>query len=131
MAFFDELKEKAMDLAQTGMAKSKQLAEIAKLNMAIVSEEETVRKLYIEIGKLYYAERGMAPDPAYAALCEKITAAKTTVEESRVRIAELKTENGPQNGEESPLADDVPPEETVFSDLGEPPVPPEIPTDGE
>lgn len=124
MAFFDELKEKAMDLAQTGVAKSKQLAEIAKLNMAIVSEEETVRKLYIEIGKLYYAERGMAPDPAYAALCEKITAAKTTVEESRVRIAELKTENGPQNGEESPLADDVPPEETVFSDLGEPPVPP-------
>ena len=34
MAFFDELKDKAMDLGRAGVAKSRQLAEIAKLNLA-------------------------------------------------------------------------------------------------
>lgn len=89
---FDSLKDKAIDLAQTGVSKSKQLGEIAKLNLANVGEEDTIKKAYIEIGKLYYAERGMAPEAAYAALCEKITAAKINIEENKNRIEELKSE---------------------------------------
>ena len=75
------------------MSKSKQLGEIAKLNLANVGEEDTIRKAYMEIGKLYYAERGMAPEPAYAALCEKITAAKVAIEENKNRVEELKAED--------------------------------------
>ena len=86
------MNDKAKDLAQTGVSKSKQLGEIAKLNLANVSEEDTIKKAYIEIGKLYYAERGMAPEAAYAALCEKITAAKVNIEENKNRIEELKAE---------------------------------------
>ena len=52
MAFFDAFKDKAIDLAQTGVAKSKQLAEIAKLNLANASEEDEIKKAYIEMGKL-------------------------------------------------------------------------------
>lgn len=134
MAFFDfeSIKDKAIDLAQTGVSKSKQLGEIAKLNLANVGEEDAIKKAYIEIGKLYYAERGMAPEAAYAALCEKITAAKVNIEENRNRIEELKTEGGiadadvipvpeaPVVEEASteepkapvePLAEDVPPQE--------------------
>ncbi len=96
MAFFDfdSIKDKAKDLAQTGVSKSKQIGEIAKLNLANVGEEDTIKKAYIEIGKLYYAERGMAPEAAYAALCEKITAAKVNIEENKNRIEELKSESG-------------------------------------
>lgn len=96
MAFFDfdSIKDKAKDLAQTGVSKSKQIGEIAKLNLANVGEEDTIKKAYIEIGKLYYAERGMAPEAAYAALCEKITAAKVNIEENKNRIEELKSEGG-------------------------------------
>lgn len=128
---FDSIKDKAKDLAQTGVSKSKQLGEIAKLNLANVGEEDAIKKAYIEIGKLYYAERGMAPEAAYAALCEKITAAKVNIEENRNRIEELKSEGGiveadviPVPAEESmapevieptapvePLAEDVPPQE--------------------
>ena len=95
MAIFDfeALKDKAKDLAQTGVSKSKQLGEIAQLNLANVGEEDTIRKAYMEIGKLYYAERGMAPEPAYAALCEKITAAKVAIEENKNRVEELKAED--------------------------------------
>lgn len=92
MEFFDTVKDRAVDLAQTGVAKSKQLAEIAKLKLANMGEEDSVKKAYIEIGKLYYAERGMTPDAAYAALCEKITAAKVNIEENKVRIEELRKE---------------------------------------
>ena len=95
MALFDNLdsiKDRAIDLAQTGVAKSKQLAEIAKLKTANLGEEDAIRKAYTEIGKLYYAERGMAPEAAYEALCQKITAAKVNIEENKSRIEEIKTE---------------------------------------
>ena len=90
MAFFDELKERAVDLGRAGVAKSKQLAEIGKLNLSSAGEEDAIKKAYIEIGKLYYAERGMAPETAYVALCEKITAAKQRLEENKAKIAEIK-----------------------------------------
>ena len=90
MGFFDALKSKATDLAQTGVAQSKRLAEIAKLKTANLTEEDNIKKAYIELGKLYYAEKGAAPEGAYAAACEKITAAKAAIEANNDRIAELK-----------------------------------------
>ena len=90
MASFDELRAKALDLAQAGAAKAKELTDIAKLNIANSSEEDTIRKAYIDLGKLYYAERGMAPEGAYVALCEKITAAKQRIEENKAKIAEMR-----------------------------------------
>ena len=61
MAFsFDDLREKVTDLAQSGVAKSKQLAEIAKLKTSNMGEEDTIKKAYLELGRLYYAERGAA-----------------------------------------------------------------------
>jgi len=111
MDFLNDLKEKAVDLAQAGVAKSKQLAEIGRLNMSNASEEAAIRKAYAEIGKLYYAERGMAPEVAYQALCEKITASKVTIEENKSRIAELKEESGAADSEIPTVETDIPPEE--------------------
>ena len=118
---FDSLKDKAKDLAQTGVSKSKQLGEIAKLNLANVAEEDAIKKAYIEIGKLYYAERGMAPEPAYAALCEKITAAKVNIEENKNKLEEMKASGNVTEAEveavvedlaqdPAPSEEDVPPE---------------------
>lgn len=104
MAFFDKLdnlKEKAVDLAQSGAAKSKELAEIGKLKLNNAAEEDTIKKAYIEIGKLYYAERGMTPDVAYAAQCEKITASKAAIEANNARIEALKADDDDQRIEET------------------------------
>jgi NADH dehydrogenase/NADH:ubiquinone oxidoreductase subunit G len=90
MAFFDSLKETVTDLAQAGVAKSKQVAEITKLKAANMSEEDAIKKAYIELGKLYYAERGDAPEAAYISSCEKITTAKANIEANNAKIAELK-----------------------------------------
>ena len=94
MGFFDNLKEKATDLAQAGVAQSKRVAEIAKLKAANLGEEDNIKKAYVEIGKLYYAEKGLSPEGAYAAACEKITAAKAAIEANNDRIAELKVDSG-------------------------------------
>ena len=100
MGFFDSLKanasvlkDKATDLAQTGAAESKRLAEIAKLKSANLSEENAIKKAYVEIGKLYYEQMAAAPGEDFAAACEKITAAKAAIEANNDRIAELKVKD--------------------------------------
>lgn len=92
MAFFDfnSLKEKATDLAQSGVNKSKQMAEVTKLKMSNMSEEDNIKKAYQEIGKLYFAEHGTTAEGAYAAACEKISVAKATIDANNERIASMK-----------------------------------------
>ncbi len=102
MGFFDTFKERATDLAQAGVAQSKRLAEIAKLKAANMSEEDAIKKAYIEIGKLYYAEKGTAPEGAFVAACEKVTAAKAAIEANNDRLAELK-----EAGDDEPAAEAV------------------------
>lgn len=99
---FNDLKERAKDLAQTGMAKAleltdtgvnkaKQLAEISKLKVLNLSEQDSIRRAYMELGRLYYAERGSAPEAAYADLCDKITRSKAQIQVNEQRIADLKS----------------------------------------
>lgn len=90
MDFINDLQERATDLAQSVVATSKRLAEIAKLKASNMAEEDTIKKAYVELGKLYYAEHGTTPVGAYAAACEKITAARAAIETNNDRIAELK-----------------------------------------
>ena len=103
----EDIKDKAIDLAQSGVAMSMQLAEIAKLKTSNLGEEDAIKKAYLEIGKLYYAERGMAPEGAYVALCEKITAAKTNIENNNARIEELRKKDSAVETEVEFTAEDV------------------------
>lgn len=101
---FENIMGRVTDLAQAGAAKAKELAEIAKLKVCNASEEDTIRKAYIEIGKLYYAERGMAPDASFAAMCEKITASKEKIAYNKQKIADIKAA-GNLSDEEVPEED--------------------------
>ena len=98
----NDLKERAKDLAQSGMAKAleltdtgvnkaKQLAEISKLKVLNLSEQDAIRRAYMDLGRLYYAERGSAPEAAYADLCDKITRSKAQIQVNEQRIADLKS----------------------------------------
>lgn len=98
---FEALKGKAKDLAQTGVAKAKELTdtgvgkakeltEIGKLKVQNVNEQDVIRKAYIELGKLYYAERGSAPEAGYAEQCLKISDARAKIDYNNQRIADIK-----------------------------------------
>ena len=81
---------KAKELADTGATKAKELSEIGKLKVNNSAEQEAIRKAYSELGKLYYAERGSAPEAAYADLCQRITDALARISYNNERIADIK-----------------------------------------
>ena len=91
MAFdFERLKNKAAGLAQSSMAKAKELTEVGKLKMQNASEQENIRRAYQEIGKLYYEQHGQEPEEALAELCKKIDGSKARIEYNNERINDMK-----------------------------------------
>ena len=81
---------KARELADTGAAKAKEISEVGKLKVQNSTEQEAIRKAYSDLGKLYYAERGSAPEAAYADLCQRITDALARISYNNERIADIK-----------------------------------------
>ena len=98
MAIFDNLdtiREKATEVAQSAAKKTKQLAEIAKANISIHTEEDKIKKAQQELGKLYYRDYvvGEELDEAeYLPLCQQIDEAKQTIADLRDYIEELKAQ---------------------------------------
>ncbi len=98
MAFsetFDTIREKAAEAAQAAAKKTKQLAEIAKANVSIYSEEDKIKKAQQELGKLYYRDYvvGEELDEAeYLPWCQQIDEAKQTIADLQDYIAELKAQ---------------------------------------
>ena len=116
---FEDIMDRVSDLAQAGAAKAREIAEIMKLKVNNAAEEDTIRKAYIEIGKLYYAERGMAPEAPYVALCEKITASKEKIEYNKQKIADIKAASGLKDEDIPDVETTVPPEEPGTQALDE------------
>ena len=104
---------KARELADTGAAKAKEVSEIGKLKVQNSTEQEAIRKAYSDLGKLYYAERGSAPEAAYAELCQSITDALARISYNNERIADIKAAGQASDGE----ADAA--EEPVEAEAGE------------
>lgn len=92
---------KAKELIDAGVAKTRELTEVGRLKVENASEQEAIKKAYLEIGKLYFAERGMAPEAPYTALCEKIAASKAKIEYNEERIADMRAANGVTEAEEA------------------------------
>ena len=81
---------KARELADAGVAKAKELSEIGKLKVQNSTEQEAIRKAYFNLGKLYYAEHGSAPEAACAELCQSITDSLARISYNNERIADIK-----------------------------------------
>ena len=82
MAFFDELSKKAKDVAVVAADKAKDVADKAKINMAIAGEQREIEKNHCAIGEWFVSEyEGEIPGDVRA-LVEAVNAAKA-------RIAEL------------------------------------------
>ena len=54
--YLETFKGMAVEGAQTAVKKTRQLASVAKANLAIRTEEEKIKKAQIELGKLYYKD---------------------------------------------------------------------------
>ena len=81
---------KARDLAVYATDKAKRVGRIAKLNLDISSEKESIRRAYTDIGKLYYEMHKDAPEGFFVQLCEEITASETAISQKETEINALK-----------------------------------------
>ena len=102
MADYNEIKDNvfnalgtAADLTRglVGKAadKTKDVAKMAKLNMELNSEKETVQKAYLEIGKLYYETHKSAPEGFFVQLCDEITLANQHIGKLTAEIDSVKS----------------------------------------
>ena len=97
MAFLDNLnleglRERASDLANSGIAKSKNLAEIARLKTGIMAEEDALRRAYIEIGKAVCESLETGAEAGIDAYVEKVKGCKALIAENEAKIAAIKSE---------------------------------------
>lgn len=129
---FETAKNFAINTAQAAAKKAKVLAEIAKANVTIYSEEEKIRKAELQLGKLYYRDFAVGEEmdsAEYLPWCEKITESKQRIEALKDDIDDLKAGMGGDADVEAAaegtadVAEDVPtieegePEVSVVIDL--------------
>ena len=89
------LKGKAVDAAQMGAAKSKELAAIVKAKVNIAAGQDKIKRAQVGLGKLYYRDFVAGSDQEaaeYLPWCEKITASKQVIAEQQAIIDAMKKE---------------------------------------
>lgn len=94
--------DKTKDVAGKAADTAKSLSRITKLTVEIGSEKETIKKAYIEIGKLYYDMHKNDPDGFFAQLCDEVTLAYESIAQKEAEIAELK-ETMPWDGDDDTI----------------------------
>ena len=92
MADWNTWKDKVMDLTRTGVGKAKELGEIARLNLDNLSEEEKIKKAFIEIGQKYYELNQDAPESECVQWFGQIATAKENIAANKQKIADIKQE---------------------------------------
>jgi len=90
---------KTRDFVEKAGDKAKDVARIAKLNMELSSEKDTIEKAYLEIGKLYYETRKNAPDGFFVQLCDEITLANDNISKVLSELDDLKAGLGTKSGD--------------------------------
>lgn len=114
MAFdFAALKKKAADLVESGKDKAKELAEVGKLKTQNAEEQSNIRRAYIELGKLCYAEHGNDTEGPFAELCSQINESKAKIAYNNERIEDIKAAG---NIAEEDFSEEVPAEEAPVDD---------------
>jgi len=81
MAFFEDIGKKLSNAGQTAVQKTKEMAEIARINSSISDEEKKANNSYYQIGKLYVAKH---PDD----FDEDFSGMIATIKESEIKIRE-------------------------------------------
>lgn len=122
MAFLNNLKDKVndmnikgivTDLANSGVAQSKKIAELAKLKTDNMAEEDTIRRSYVELGKIYYTQVNAVVTGDLAVCCEKIKAAKAAIEANNARLEELRR----HDEVETEVVEDITTEDIIDEDV--------------
>ena len=90
---------KTRGFAEKAADKAKDVGRIAKLNMELGAEKDTIEKAYLEIGKLYYETHKNSPDGFFVQLCDEITLANDNMSKILSELDDLKASLGSKGGD--------------------------------
>lgn len=96
---------------ESGTGKAKSAARIAKLSLEINGQNEELKRVFAEIGKLYYETVGESAEGFFVTLFDKANELRTAIEDKEDEIAALKAEHFKKEEE----ASDV--EVEIFDDV--------------
>ena len=82
-----------------GTERTKAYAKIAKLTLALNSESEELRKIYTEIGKLYFEQTGGSAEGFFAPLFAQAKETSGKIRAAQEEIDALRAAVLPENGE--------------------------------
>ncbi len=87
--------KKLGNLAQTTVKKTGELYDTTKLNLDIKKEEDSIKDIYMEIGKYCYecCEAGAEFDSHIMELCGKIAGHIDNIDSLKRKIEEIKMQN--------------------------------------
>lgn len=89
-AFLDDLGKKISQAGQSAVQKTKEMADVAKLNSAIADEERRIDSNYLEIGKLYVARYGEAPEAGFDSMIAAINESQEKIKGYQQQIKDIK-----------------------------------------
>lgn len=90
MAFFDDLGKKLTRTSQDVVQKTKDTAEVIKLNSMISDEEKRINNLYSEVGRKYFELYSNSYEQELESMIIGIKEAKSKIEEYAEQIKKLK-----------------------------------------
>ncbi len=101
MAFFDDFGKKISQAGQNTLQKTREMADIAKINMQISDEEKRISNTYLEIGKLYVELHASDSEEAFKEMVQSIADSESKIKEYQVQIQDIKgVERCPKCGAE-------------------------------
>jgi hypothetical protein len=92
MSFLDGITKKVGDAAKTAAKVSGDMVESTKLSMTISSEEDKIKKIYTEIGKILYEEyeNDQRFNESIDGLCEQIVEIQKNIDNLKTKMSALK-----------------------------------------
>ncbi len=134
MSFLDTLKKTAGMAAQvtasaadTAVSKTRTMASIGRVKLAISSEEDKLKKAYTELGRLFYRDyqaQTEADMTEYQPWCDRADDAREQIQRLTQELEMLKAE-GKDPVKDEPKTEEAKPEEvedpSIFADLDDEP----------
>jgi hypothetical protein len=104
MAFFEQVSQKLTQTSQEAVKKTKDMAEIVKLNSAITEEQKKMDSVYCQIGKTYYKNFADKEDEMFQDYIAEISRSEAALLEMKEALRRLKgLQACPSCGNEQPI----------------------------
>ncbi len=93
MDFFEKVGETVYNTGKNLSDKAKEMAAIAELKNQINTHNTVIKKNYSLIGKTYYANNALNPEPEYMEMVQQIREAQKKIDELQEQIEFIKNNN--------------------------------------